>query len=175
MQQPEDSGGEPAAAGMPDPEALERALRFIDYRPRSTGETRARLRKWGYDDETAGVVTAYLETAGILDDLEFSRLFMNELIRKGLGRFRVRSELLKKKIDRETVEEVMSGYPEDEEIERATDAGEKRYGQLGETDGAQAHRKICSYLVRRGYSRQVSESAFRRIAQVDTESGAELE
>lgn len=172
MQPPDERG--PGTNAIPDAEALGRALRFVDYRPRSAGETTSRLRRWGYDARTCQEVTAYLEEAGIIDDREFARLFMGELIRKGLGRYRVRSELIKKKLERELVEEVMEGYPEDEEVERAADAAVRRYSQMGPRDAA-ADKKVMDHLRRKGFSRQVAGAACRMAAQVDTQSGPELE
>ena len=172
MQQPSSGRGREEP---PDPEALAKALRFIDYRPRSTGETSARLRKAGYSEDESREVTDYLEVVGILNDREFSRLFMEELIRKGLGAYKVRSELLKKKLPRDLVEETMAAYPADDEVDRALETARKRFRQLDDEDERQARRKICDYLVRRGYSRQASQTACRLLTQFDTESGPELE
>jgi regulatory protein len=164
-----------AAPDAPDPEALDRALRFIEYRPRSAGETRARLMRWGYDAGTCERVTEYLQAAGIIDDRDFAGLFMDELVRKGLGCYRVRSELLKKKLDRQLVEEVMEAYPMDEELARATTAAERRYTQMRAAQDPAARRRLSEYLMRRGYSRPVAVAACRLTVQVDTQTGAELE
>ncbi|MHB8895232.1 MAG: regulatory protein RecX [Candidatus Geothermincolia bacterium] len=160
---------------MPDDEALEKALRFIDYRPRSAGETRARLRKWGYDEATAETVIEYLEAAGIIDDREFARLFMGELMRKEIGPYRIRSELLKKKLDRELVAEVAGEYPIDEEAEHARAAALRRFRQMSAKSESEIRVKLTGFLVRRGYSRQAAEAACRLMIQVDTQSDAELE
>jgi len=163
--------------GNPDEDfslAVERAVRFIEYRPRSTGETRSRLRRWGYAPATCERVAAYLVEAGILDDHDFARLFMDELLRKGLGRYRVRSELIKKKLDRELVDEVMERYPLEEELERAKGVAEKRFVRTSEPD-ATSSRKVTEYLMRRGYSREVAAAACRLLTQVDTQTSTELE
>jgi regulatory protein len=170
-------GDEPFGEHRADPEAVEKALRFIEYRPRSAGETRARLRKWGYDPVDCDRVIAYLEELGLLDDREFARVFTGELVRKGLGVYRVRSELLKKKLDRELIEQVLTDeYPYEEEGERAREAAERRFTRLSSEDAATSRRKIIDHLIRKGFSRAVADSAFRALGdEVDTQTEPELE
>ena len=160
----------------PDPEALERALKFIDYRPRSSGETRRRLRRYGYDAGTIEGVIDHLITAGILDDSDFARLFTAELLGKGAGFYRVRSELVKKMIPREVIDEIAADYPLDDELERAKSAAERRLGSFdGDPLDPAARKKLAAYLVRRGFARQVAESAARLTLRVDTQTSTELE
>jgi len=166
----------PAPAGGPDPEALERALKFIDYRPRSSGETRRRLRRYGYDAANIDEVITHLTEAGILDDGDFGRLFMAELVGKGAGYYRVRSELGKKLIGRELIDELMEAYPMDDELERARAMAERRVGRFdGDAADRAERKKLAAFLVRRGFSRQVAETAARLTLRVDTQSGTELE
>ena len=159
-----------------DEEAYRKAIRFIEYRARSTGETRDRLRKWGYGQETTELVLGRLARAGLLDDREFGRTFVEELVRKGLGSFRIRSELLKKRLDRELVECLMESLDHEEERERARAAAVRRYSALSGTIGAaKAREKTFAYLLRRGYSVEDAGGACANAEQVDTETGAELE
>ncbi|HEY5526240.1 MAG TPA: RecX family transcriptional regulator [Candidatus Anoxymicrobiaceae bacterium] len=175
MDEPPDDASSSVVQPSPEPEALGRALRFIEYRPRSAGETRARLRKSGYDVHTSEGVIDYLTAAGIIDDREFGRLFLNELMRKELGPYRVRSELLKKKLDRELVDELMEEWSQDDEAERARSAAARRFRRMSGEDPEEARKKLVGFLVRKGYSRRVAEAACRMAVQVDTQSGAELE
>jgi len=161
--------------GGPDTRALERALRFIEYRPRSAEEIRERLRRWGYDADIANQVILFLEAAGIVDDSEFARLFMNELLRKELGYYRIRSELQKKRLNRDLVEEQMASYPIEKETERACAVAERRLERVSGEDSLAAQKKISKYLVRRGYSSHVARAAIRLAARVDTQTGRELE
>jgi regulatory protein len=158
-------------AGGPelDPEALERALRFIEYRPRSTGETRSRLRRYGYDAQTATQITDHLVSVGILEDRAFANLYMDELIRKGMGCRRVRQELFKKMLDRDVVDEVMESYPLDLETERASEAAGRLLSRISGDDPSGARRKLSAYLMRRGYSRAVAEAVCRQTVRVDTQ------
>ena len=171
-----DSGSPGGPSYGPDPEALERALRFIDYRPRSSGETRRRLRRYGYDAATIETVIDHLTVAGILDDTDFARLFMAELLGKGVGFYRVRSELVKKMVPREVIDELTVDYLMEDELERAKSAAERRLGTFdGDPSDPAVRKKLADYLVRRGFARQVAQTAARLTLRVDTQTSPELE
>ncbi len=154
-------------------EALERALRFIEYRPRSAGETRQRLKRWGYDEATVTRVVTLLEVSGILDDRDFARAFMNEMVRKGYGCRRVSAEMYKKRLPRDVIEETMAAYPQDEEIDRAVRAAEKAAGRLRQSEALNADNKLVGYLMRRGYTGDVARKAVSTIASFDTNNSPE--
>lgn len=156
-----------------DQAVLNRAVRFIEYRARSKGETRDRIRRWGYDDITGDQVVAHLEGCGLLDDREFARVFMGELLRKGFGLNRVRSELLKKKLQGDLIEEVLGEYPIAEELDRAIESAGALSARFKAADPSAARRKTVDYLRRRGYSWEVAVEACRRKCDVDTEIGPE--
>lgn len=152
--------------------ALDRALRFIDYRPRSSGETRSRMRRWGYSADDIDQVVEHLQSVGLIDDVTFARVFMDEMVRKGFGCRRVSDELYKKRLAREVIEEVMSGYPIQDEVERARDAAALRMSRLTGDEPAARRIKIKRYLMRRGFTPEVSEEVCRSFI-VDTQLGAE--
>jgi regulatory protein len=154
-------------------EALERAIRFIEYRPRSGGETRDRLRRWGYSIAERDEVVAHLEACGLLDDSEFARMFVGEMLLKGFGYQRVRSELFKKRLDRQVVDEALDLYPAEDELNRALRLAERLAPRLGGCSTPENRRKMLGYLTRRGYSRVVAAEACRLAADVDTNIGPE--
>ena len=73
---------------------------------------------------TIEAVIDHLTAARILDDTDFARLFMAELLGKGVGFYRVRSELVKKMVPREVIDELTADDPIDDELERAKSAAE---------------------------------------------------
>lgn len=157
-------------------EAFVKAVRFIEYRPRSSGEVRSRMRTWKYDQAVSDSVVDRLKRSGLLDDREFARVFVEELMRKGMGPRRIRSELHKKMLDRDLIDEMLEAYPSEEEVERAHEAAVRRFSRLsgggGEID---ARPRVYGYLMRRGFSSRASDAACRQFLQFDTRSGAELE
>jgi regulatory protein len=149
-------------------EALGRAVRFIEHRARSKGETRNRLLRWGYGGEVCDQVLDHLESCGLLDDYEFARVFLGEMLRKGFGFNGVRMELLRKKLDRDLVEEVLVEYPLEEELNRAVELACPLAEKLKTADSATMRRKMVGYLARRGYSGEVAREACRQACDVDT-------
>lgn len=173
------SGAEAASSGAGageaslDREALERALRFIEYRPRSSGETKDRLGKWGYSHSCCRAVMDYLEKCGLIDDMEFGRVFLGEMLRKNLGYNRIRFELFRKKLDRQTIAAVMEGYPREGELARAVAAAAPFARRLAGRRPAEAARSIAASLVRRGYPGAVARRAAELALDVDTENWRE--
>jgi len=154
-------------------EALNRALRFLDYRPRSSGEIRDRIRKWGYSTRVTGKVIGYLEDCGLVDDREFGRIFMEELVEKQYGFYRVREKLFDKRLARDVIEEVMVGYPAEREFERAYELGTARAERLSGQGEQVVQRKLMGFLERRGFSGGVAREVVRSLGRVDTELGRE--
>ncbi|MBU4173620.1 MAG: RecX family transcriptional regulator [Actinobacteria bacterium] len=117
-------------------------------------------------------VIAYLQSKGIIDDLLFTELFMEEMLRKGFGCRRVRSGLKKKKLDIELVEEAMSGYPLNQEAERARTIAAVRVSRMANEEPAKRKTKIMHYLIRQGYSPEVADEVSRSVV-IDTQTGRE--
>jgi regulatory protein len=152
-------------------EALNRALRFLDYRPRSSGEIRDRMTKWGYGTLVREKVIGYLEDSGLVDDREFARLFMEELVEKQFGFYRVREKLVTKRLSKDVVEEVMEYYPSDKEFERAYELGMSRAARLSGQGDQVVQRKLVGLLQRRGFAGGVAREVVRSLTRVDTELG----
>lgn len=144
----------------------------MDYRPRSSGEVRDRLRRWGFSDEVIGEVIDYLELKGSIDDELFKRVFVQEMLDKGFGCRRVRNELKKKKFDTVAVNEVMVSYPFHREAERAREAAEVRIGRMEGSDQLAKAVKIKRYLMRLGYTAEVAGDVCRSVV-IDTQTEPE--
>lgn len=157
----------------PDGEALGRALEFLSRKPRARGEVSDRLRSWGYSQKTSSDVTNHLESRGYLDDREFARLYLEELVRKGFGSRRVRQKLAEKRLDRELIEETMEGYPIEHEADRAFEAAVAKVGGDEPRINPDGLRRLKGYLIRRGFPRGPTEEACRRLVEVDTQNWRE--
>lgn len=155
-------------ADPPDRALLERLLRFLDYGPRTKAEVRGRLRRWEYSREIAEDAVAYLESAGLVDDSGFARLYMEQMIAKGFGERRVREKLLQKGLDRNLVDVTLEDYPGESDLERALGVGEARMRGFDRGDSRAASRRIHGFLLRRGYPHDVAREAARRLSRVDS-------
>jgi regulatory protein len=140
------------------PVAMGRALNLLGYRARSEAELRERLLRYGYAEETIEVVVHRLQELGYLDDAEFARLKAHEKARR-YGPRRVSAELKKSGVEetlaQEVVEEEFAGRSE---VGEARSAAARRYNERGSDAEA---RRVYGFLVRRGYSAEVSAKVAR--------------
>ncbi|HIP73940.1 MAG TPA: regulatory protein RecX, partial [Anaerolineae bacterium] len=58
--------------------AKQAAIRFIEYRPRSTAEVRRRLRQKGFDEAAIDHAIERLQAVALLDDLAFARYWVDQ-------------------------------------------------------------------------------------------------
>ncbi len=139
-------------------QAFQRALRFLQGRPRSTAEVRQRLRRAAYADATIEAVIARLTELALLDDAEFARLWIaHRQHHNPRGTALLRVELRQKGLDREVIEAALAAaqehtdYPDEARQARqlALDVL-PRYGNA--PDKATFERRLGGYLHRRGFA-----------------------
>lgn len=130
--------------------AYERALNFLSYRPRSEAEVRRRLRKKGVEDEGVEVVVARLTRAGLLNDREFARYWVeNRLQFNPRGARALRHELREKGVPASIIADTLADFDEETSARRAAEAGMRRLAHLEPRD---FRRRLGAYLARRGFS-----------------------
>lgn len=133
--------------------AYERALNFLSYRPRSEAEVRRNLRKKKVDDDVIDAVVARLMRAGMLDDREFARYWMqNRMQFNPRGARALRHELRQKGVPPSIIADTLADFDEDAAARRASEAGARRLAHLEPDD---FRRKLGGYLARRGFSSAV--------------------
>ena len=138
--------------------AMGRALHFLGYRARSLREVRARLRRYGYGEETVRAVIGRLEELGYLDDEEFARTVVREKARR-YGPRRVSADLRRSGVDAELAQGIVEEeFAERSEVEAARSAAARRYNRGGSDAEA---RRVYGFLMRRGYSADVCAEVAR--------------
>lgn len=136
--------------------AFGKALRFLSHQPRSTTEIRPYLRKHGYDDDVSEDVIKRLCDLKLVDDEDFvSRWIIERAAYKGLGKIRLRSELIRKGLEKSLIDSKLSELYDDElEYERALDISEKKIDQLEGVEPITAKRRLGQFLTSRGYNNE---------------------
>ena len=130
--------------------AYERALNFLSYRPRSEAEVRRNLRKKNGEDEVIEVVIERLTRAGLLDDREFARYWVeNRLQFNPRGARALRHELWEKGVPTSIIDDTLADFGEEAAARKAAEAGVRRLAHLEPRD---FRRRLGSYLARRGFS-----------------------
>jgi len=131
--------------------------------------TRKGLSRWelektllarGLDDAVVAEELERLETVGLIDDVALAEtLVRTQHDRKGLGRSALTSELRRRHIPQEAIENALEQVDDDDEQTRATELAIKRAGQLGSYNLETAKRRLTGFLMRRGYSSSIVHNA----------------
>lgn len=134
------------------------ALRYRSYRPRSKSEVREYLKKKGYDDRNIEQALTYLTENNLLNDEEFARMLCRDrLVLKPVGKATMRQLLLKKGIERTTVDVVLQElYTGDKESTLALREAERKYKRIASLPPLTKKKKIYEHLLRRGYESSLS-------------------
>lgn len=142
-------------------DAHERALRYLEQRPRSEGEIRRQLRSKGFDDETIDRVVARLRAVKLLGDQAFARYWVEN--REGFKPRSARAlkyELRQKGVGDAEIARAVSKVDERASAYRAARPKALRWKALD----AQAFReKLGGFLARRGFDYGVTRETVQKL------------
>jgi regulatory protein len=124
------------------------ALRILGYRFNSEAELRRKLAAKHFDDETIAATLARLRQEKWLDDDRFAGAYVRTQAQKGIGRLRIRRELMAAGVDDDAAERALrENVSAEAEEERLRAAYEKLAKRLGE----EQREKIIGRLLRQGF------------------------
>ena len=104
-----------------------------------SGSRRGASQKYDFTD----LIVERLCERGYVDDRKFAAWYVeNRFVKKGVSRKRLRMELIKKGIDEGTIDEVLGGRDDEEEIRKMAARKRAKYTQ----------EKLIAYLCRQGFS-----------------------
>lgn len=141
--------------------AVDRALRYLSYRPRSESEVRARLARYGYDDHIITSALDRLRGSGLIDDASFAAFW-----RENRASFKPRSsrlvaqELRQKGVSSEIIAEAIETLDNEAEAYRA---GYRKAHFLERADYYGFRRKLGAFLLRRGFDYEVIRLVVERL------------
>lgn len=151
--------------------AVQKAMRFALYQPRTEGEVRLRLAREKYPAETIDAAIAAVKRAHLLDDAQYAKRFAEDKSRlKHWSRRHIEEALRQKGCDRETILNALHFITESAEIEAVAAIVEKSYRRRDLSDPKEKSRTVQA-LLRRGFSgdaiRRVIEKKSREDADAD--------
>lgn len=142
--------------------ALDSALNFLSYRPRSEREVRQNLVKKRTDPDVVERVIARLAELRLLDDKAFAQFWQENRQRcSPRGPRAIKVELLRKGVQSEIIEEVLAGGVDQEQD--AYCAAQKRLRSLQNLDYQTFRQRLGGHLLRRGFGYEVVATTVRRI------------
>ncbi len=147
---------------------MEAALRYLDYRPRSTAEVRRRLRRDRYSSPHTEQVLRRCSELGYLNDQAFAEAWIRDRIRlKPCGTVRLRSELMRRGLRTEDIDAAIAEVFEEEQVSDATllqEVAERRWVRLQSSKASKAPTRLFTYLTRRGFAAPAAREAVRRLS-----------
>jgi len=134
---------------------------------------RQRLRKHGFSEDEIGPAIRQAVDAGLIDDLTFARLWVEDrILHSPRSRRAVERELLEKGIDRVICQAaVQQHYPESRERELLWALASERFERLSRLDSETRARRTIGFLARRGFP---PGGAARMIKQLETEQRQDM-
>lgn len=143
--------------------AFQKALQFIQHRPRSIEETRRRLSEKGFNAEVIDAALEKLQEKNWLDDFDFARLWI-----ENRNAFRPRSnqllayELKLKGVADETINRALEQFSGDQD-ELAYQSGIKKARKCRHESKFDFTKKVGGYLGRRGFHYGIVKPAVERL------------
>jgi regulatory protein len=114
-----------------------------------------------------------LTRLGYIDDAAFARQFARaRLLAGGQSRYRIRSELLRRGVDRGLAESAIEDTLADESVDEAAileRVAEKKARSLAKVDPLTRRRRLYGFLARRGFESDEIRGAVERIERAERE------
>lgn len=132
------------------------ALYLVELRDRSAGEIRDKMQRKGFDKKKITEVIDFLSEKKFLDDKRFAERFVKEKQElQHWGQYRIKTELYKKHISNELIDEVMAGKSDDLELDSAHEAADLWRRKNPNCPKEKIYQRLGSFLSRRGFSYEV--------------------
>jgi regulatory protein len=140
--------------------ALQKAVNFLSYRPRSEDEVRKNLKKKDFEEHIITEVMERLLRGGLVDDQKFAKLWVeNRSEFRPRGSRVLQMELRQKGIHEEIIDSVTSNIDEEHLAYQAAMKHARKYRQLEWQD---FRKKMYGFLARRGFDYGIISSIVQK-------------
>ncbi len=148
-----------------DPEGMARKVIYdrLAVRAQSRSDLAQALAKKLVPEEVASAMLDKFEAAGLVDDEEFARAWVQSRQRsKGLSSRVLAMELRRKGVDDEICKQVLAELDPADELEAAHRLVQAKLRSLARFDDPTKIRRLTSLLARKGYSPQIAFDVVRQ-------------
>lgn len=151
--------------------AVQGAITFVSYRPRSEREVRDRLRKRDFSQPAIDQAIERMRGWGYLDDQAFAEWWVgNRAEHRPRGKRLLAGELRSRGVSSEVVGDVLEEAELDEHA-AALELARKRVSSLSSLDRPTQERRLAAFLGRRGYGWDVIKPVMKEVfGEVDEEN-----
>jgi len=141
---------------------LDKAYRYLSYRPRSEKEMRDKLLE-KFEPETVGKAIERLKEYKFIDDADFARMWVSQ---RGSSRSAkaLSYELQRKGVAKEVIEAAVAEIDKEAEFKNALALIESKSKYQG-LDKNEAYQKVGGFLARRGYNYDIIKLVIAEITR----------
>ena len=148
----------------PYSDAMSMALYALAPRAKSRAELHSQLLKRGVEAEISSAVLDSLELQGLLNDLEFAKIWSESRQRqKKLSSSLIIRELRGKGVPQDIIDEVMQDGDVEAEYQMALEIATRKYRSCAHLEEVVIYRRIQSLLARKGFNHQITERIMREL------------
>ncbi|MDD5218233.1 MAG: RecX family transcriptional regulator [Candidatus Omnitrophica bacterium] len=141
------------------------SLRLLAASPKSRGQIMTKLEDKGYPEEVVRETLDMLERRNFLNDKKFAaELAQKFRVAKPSGRKKIAFELKAHGVPPEVCEEILSGWDDVEESQRAQGLACVKWAQTAKLPKAKRWKKVYDFLVRRGFEFQLARDVLDDLA-----------
>lgn len=141
--------------------ALQRALKYLDYRPRTEAEIRKYLTDKEVDESVVEEIVQRLRRNNLVNDARFAENWVeNRSDFRPRGKRALAYELRQRGISRQAIDQALEDVDEDQ---LAYQAALKQYRKYRRFDWPDFRQKMFGFLARRGFNYQASSEAIERV------------
>ena len=139
------------------------ALRLIEFRDRTQKELYGKLLEKGYSKDDIDDEIEFLKNYGYIDDDRFLQHYVHDAINlKNLGKFRIRTELIRKGIDRDKVDIAIEDAFSEIEDDRVLSQMQTRF-KNSDFSNIKERTRIFNFFMRRGFSAEEIKGAMNKM------------
>ena len=134
------------------------AIRLLSQRMHSIYEIRIKLKKKDFSYKIINKVIDELDKMNLLDDKQFTKNYIDELIYRGQGKYKIINSLQKRGIPKEIIDENLLELDDsDSEEKRAEEVLSKKIKSLAykEIEPRKLKEKLIRHLISRGFSSDI--------------------
>ena len=139
------------------------ALYLIEFRDRTEKELREKLFGKGYAEEQIEDTVEFLKNYGYIDDKRYASHFIHDAINlKKWGKIRIRTELLRKGIDREITDFALEDAFAKVDDDRVLNEMKKRFSN-SDFSNMKERNRIFGFFMRRGFTSDEIKGAMNKM------------
>ncbi len=143
------------------------ALYLIEFKDRTERELRDKFREKGYDKNDIEDEIEFLKNYGYINDKRYAEHFTHDAINiKKWGKMRIRTELLRKGVDRETVDNTIEDAFFEVEDDLVLKQMQTRF-KNSDFSNIKERTRIFNFFMRRGFSSDEIKGAMNKMCSFD--------